>query len=430
MHLVRIDAVSLDEGEAAVDLGQEPGDCVVLSFTDSDLAGIARAHAAEPDLPSLRLAKLAKLRHPLSVDLYIERIVARAKVVVIRCLGGLDYWRYGIERCAEAARAHGVVLAVLPGDDRPDPRLSAFSTDPALADQLDGYFRAGGPENLRRMLRLLAARTGTDLPVEPPLPLPRGFAWCPGCITPPLEQAFAAARTAVPLGETEVEPLALLLVYRSAVLGGETAPFVALIAALRARGIGVLPMAVSSLKEPGAAAAVAEAVRARRPDLVIAATAFSAREDGTDFVLDGADCPVLQAFTVGSPQAAWEASARGLGAADLAMQVALPEFDGRLSGFRSPSRRRRPRSRASPSAGPCPTRRASRRLPTGPPAGYGWPPCPGPSGASRWSCPIILPGAAAPASRSASTRRRAPGRSPRTSPPPVMRDATCPRPTR
>ncbi|WP_342104878.1 cobaltochelatase subunit CobN [Methylobacterium sp. SI9] len=333
MHLVRIDAVSLDEGEAAVDLGQEPGDCVVLSFTDSDLAGIARAHAAEPDLPSLRLAKLAKLRHPLSVDLYIERIVAHAKVVVIRCLGGLDYWRYGIERCAEAARAHGVVLAVLPGDDRPDPRLSAFSTDPALADQLDGYFRAGGPENLRRMLRLLAARTGTDLPVEPPLPLPRGFAWCPGCITPPLEQAFAAARTAVPLGETEVEPLALLLVYRSAVLGGETAPFVALIAALRARGIGVLPMAVSSLKEPGAAAAVAEAVRARRPDLVIAATAFSAREDGTDFVLDGADCPVLQAFTVGSPQAAWEASARGLGAADLAMQVALPEFDGRLSGF-------------------------------------------------------------------------------------------------
>ena len=78
---------------------------------------------------------------------------------------------------------------------------------------------------------------------------------------------------------------------------------------------------------------MADAVRTRRPDLVIAATAFSAREDGIDFVLDGADCPVLQAFAVGAPQAAWAASARGLGAADLAMQVALPEFDGRLSGF-------------------------------------------------------------------------------------------------
>ena len=153
MHLVRIDSVSLDEGEAAVDLGQEPGDLVVLSFTDSDLSGIAQAHAAEPGLPSLRLAKLAKLRHPLSVDLHVDRVVARAKVVVIRCLGGLDYWRYGIERCAEAARAQDVVLAVLPGDDRPDPRLAAFSTDPDFAERLDGYFRAGGVDNLRRMLR-------------------------------------------------------------------------------------------------------------------------------------------------------------------------------------------------------------------------------------------------------------------------------------
>ena len=335
MHLVRIDAVSLDEGEAAVDLGQEPGDLVVLSFTDSDLASVGQAHAAEPGLPSLRLAKLAKLRHPLSVDLYVERVVARAKVVVIRCLGGLDYWRYGIERCAEAARAHGVVLAVLPGDDRPDPRLAAFSTDPDLAGQLDAYFRAGGPDNLRRMLRSLAIRLGGDGRVEPPQPLPRGFPWCPGCGVLPLETALAAAGTAVPLAGARIaaEPVALLLIYRSAVLGGDTGPFAALAAALRARGIGVLPMAVSSLKEPQAAAAVAAAVRARRPDLVIAATAFSAREDETDFVLDAADCPVLQAFTVGSPRAAWAASARGLGAADLAMQVALPEFDGRLSGF-------------------------------------------------------------------------------------------------
>jgi cobaltochelatase CobN len=335
MHLVRIDSVSLDEGEAAVDLGQEPGDLVVLSFTDSDLTGIGQAQAAEPGLPSLRLAKLAKLRHPMSVDLYVERVVSRAKLVVIRCLGGLDYWRYGIERCAAAARVHGVVLAVLPGDDRPDPRLAGFSTDPDLAQQLDAYFRAGGPENLRRMLRLLAARIGAGGAVEPPQPLPRGFPWCPGCGVLALDTAIEAAETAVPLSDPRVTatPLALLLVYRSAVLGGDTAPFVALAASLRARGIGVLPMAVSSLKEPVAARAVAEAVRARKPDLVIAATAFSAREDGIDFVLDGADCPVLQAFTVGAPQAAWEASARGLGAADLAMQVALPEFDGRLSGF-------------------------------------------------------------------------------------------------
>ncbi|MGL4285018.1 MAG: cobaltochelatase subunit CobN, partial [Phreatobacter sp.] len=58
---------------------------------------------------------------------------------------------------------------------------------------------------------------------------------------------------------------------------------------------------------------------------------FSAR-DGDGFVLDAADCPVLQAMPVGNPREAWLASPRGLSAVDLAMQVALPEFDGRLAG--------------------------------------------------------------------------------------------------
>ena len=199
MHLLRVDTVSLDEGEAAIDLGQEPGDLVILSFTDSDLAGLARAHAAAPDLPSLRLAKLAKLRHPLSVDLYVEKVIARARAVVIRCLGVLDYWRYGVERCAEAARANGVVLAVLPGDDRPDPRLAALSTDAALADELDRYFRAGGPENLRRLFRRLAVEIGEGGEAEPPVPLPRGFAWCPGCGPGP---AIATALTAAARSRT------------------------------------------------------------------------------------------------------------------------------------------------------------------------------------------------------------------------------------
>ncbi len=89
---------------------------------------------------------------------------------------------------------------------------------------------------------------------------------------------------------------------------------------------------MSSLKDPEAVAAVEAALAARRPDIVIAATAFSARDDA-GFILDRAGCPVLQALTVGAPRDAWEASARGLGASDLAMQIALPEFDGRLSGF-------------------------------------------------------------------------------------------------
>ncbi|MCE4222249.1 cobaltochelatase subunit CobN [Methylobacterium sp. C25] len=324
MHLLRVDTVSLDEGEVAVDLGQSPGDIVVLSFTDSDLSSIADAYAAEPELPSLRLAKLATLRHPMSVDLYVDAVIAQAKVCLIRCLGGLDYWRYGIERASAAARAHDVRLVVLPGDDRPDARLDAFSTVPSeLSETVDAYFRAGGIDNLRNLLRRLAAEAGRAVAFEAPQALPRGFPWSPDLGPCTLEAAEAAAGPG---------PRALLLVYRSAVLSGETAPARTIVAALRERGLGCITLAISSLKDPEAVAAVQAAIRARKPDIIIAATAFSAREDA-GFVLDEANCPVLQAYTIGASREAWQASARGMNAADLAMQVALPEFDGRLSGF-------------------------------------------------------------------------------------------------
>ncbi|WP_019905592.1 cobaltochelatase subunit CobN [Methylobacterium sp. 77] len=332
MHLIRVDTVSLDEGEAAIDLGQAPGDIVFLSFTDSDLSGMASAYAAERDaagggaeFPTLRLAKLARLRHPMSVDLYVDGVIARSKIVVIRCLGGLDYWRYGIERAAASARANGVTLAVIPGCDKPDPRLTAYSTaSPELVEILEGYCRAGGVDNLRRMIRRLSLEIGYRVEAPPPLALPRGFAWCPTCGPVAHETALSAAGAG--------RPLVLILVYRSAVLGGDTRPVADLIAALEQRGIGAATVAVASLKDPLALEPVQAVIAARRPDIIIAATAFSAREDAA-FVLDAADAPILQAFTIGASQDAWDGSARGMNAADLAMQVALPEFDGRLSGF-------------------------------------------------------------------------------------------------
>ena len=59
----------------------------------------------------------------MSVDLWIERLGPHAKVIVVRLLGGLDWWKYGVERLAALARERGIALAVLPGEDRDDTRL-------------------------------------------------------------------------------------------------------------------------------------------------------------------------------------------------------------------------------------------------------------------------------------------------------------------
>ena len=131
MHLLTTSSTNLDEIVEAVDLGQTPGDIAVLSFADSDLAALAAAWEAErASLPSVRLAHLRDLRHPMSVDLWIDRVGAHAKVIVVRLLGGLDWWKYGIERLSALARERGIALAVLPGEDRDDARLAAASTLP------------------------------------------------------------------------------------------------------------------------------------------------------------------------------------------------------------------------------------------------------------------------------------------------------------
>src|SRR5437764_11784013 len=157
MHLLATSSTTLDEILEPIDLRQPPGDVLVLSFADSDLAGLAAAWALERDaLPSVRLAHLRDLRHPMSVDLWLEGVAAHAKVIVVRLLGGLDWWRYGIERLSVVARERGIKLAVLPGEDRDDARLAAASTLPSAdLEVLLGFFREGGRENLRALLRAL-----------------------------------------------------------------------------------------------------------------------------------------------------------------------------------------------------------------------------------------------------------------------------------
>ena len=173
MHIPRIEVRSLDETVEAVDLGQTPADVVFLSFSDSDLNALARAYDAQPaPKPTLRLASLAALRHPYSIDLYLERVCARAKLVVARVLGGADYWRYGVDELAALARKRGLKLALLPGDRRADARLEAASTLPRRAvEQIWRYFDEGGPANMASCLAFLSRELGLAASAPPPEPV-------------------------------------------------------------------------------------------------------------------------------------------------------------------------------------------------------------------------------------------------------------------
>ncbi|TGQ78361.1 cobaltochelatase subunit CobN [Mesorhizobium sp. M8A.F.Ca.ET.207.01.1.1] len=323
MHILTTTSASLDDLAEPVDLRQTPADIVALSFTDSDLAGLAAAWKADADrLPSMRLAALRDLRHPMSVDLWIDSVARHAKVILVRILGGNDWWRYGCDQLAVIARERGIKLALLPGESHDeDLRLIEASTLPrAELDGLLGYFREGGPANMSALVRRLAGLAGQDTSVASPVSVPKAGYYQSGlgvAEEPDLSDVGA--------------PIVPILFYRSMLLAADVAPIDALAEALRSQGLAAVPIFVSSLKDPVSLAFVENAIASLKPAAIITATAFaSGAEPGVETLFNRAGVPVFQVIVATTRRDIWENNQRGLAPADLAMHVVLPELDGRI----------------------------------------------------------------------------------------------------
>src|SRR5215475_1753292 len=162
MHVVFRESHGLEETATAVDLGQDPADLVVLSFSDSDLSSFAAGwRRGRKSLPRLRLANLVALRHPLSVDTYVERTLSQARGILVRLIGGESYWAYGAAAVHQLARERGIALAVLPADGREDGRLDELSTLPiSTLRRLKTLCDAGGATAAQAAIAQLALASG------------------------------------------------------------------------------------------------------------------------------------------------------------------------------------------------------------------------------------------------------------------------------
>ncbi|MDQ0507154.1 cobaltochelatase subunit CobN [Xanthobacter agilis] len=340
MHVVFRESHGIEETETPADLGQSPADLVALSFSDSDLgmfaAGWRRGGGRDGGMPSLRLANIAALRHPLSVDTYVERTLAGARGILIRLIGGVSYWPYGLGQIEALARARGIALAVLPGDGRPDPRLDAVSTMPhSTLRRLAELCDTGGAVAAQAALAQMALAAGLyAAPVPGSKALPPFGIWTP-------EGGVREAAAAPDPGGTG--PLVLVVFYRAYLAAADTEPVEVLLTALRQRGFRALGLFAPSLKNPEASLWLARQAAGLRPAAIVNATAFSGRQEGGASPLDAAGVPVFQVALATSTRAGWEKAERGLSPADLAMHVVLPEVDGRIfagvASFKAPAER-------------------------------------------------------------------------------------------
>jgi cobaltochelatase CobN len=279
---------------------------VLLSTSDTDLLS-ARASGA-----AFRLANPA--RTPVD-DL--PALLAGAEVVVVRILGGSRTWPDGLA----AVRASGLPVVALGGEQAPDAEMMERSTVPAgVAAQAHTYLAQGGPANLAQLHAFLSDTlllTGQGF--DPPIELP---AW------------GVLEREARPVDG----PVVAVLYYRAQQLAGNTAYVEALCSALEDAGARPLPVYCASLRqaEPAllrtlaAADAMVVTVLAAGGTKPASASAGGDDEEWDVAELAALDVPILQGLCLTSSRDSWAENDDGLSPLDVATQVAVPEFDGRL----------------------------------------------------------------------------------------------------
>jgi cobaltochelatase CobN len=279
---------------------------VLISAADTDLL------AAGASGGGWRLANPARTS---AADL--PGLLDGAFCVVVRLLGGARSWPEGLA----AVRTSGLPTVVLSGEPEPDAELMAASTVPAgVATQALAYLREGGPANLASLARFLSDTillTGEGF--EPPVPLPAYGQY--------------GNRPARP-----DRPTVGIVFYRAHVAGGNTGFVDALADAVEAHGGNARPVFCGSLRSAGPevygllAGIDALIVTVLAAGGAQAATAGAGGDDDAWDVaaLASLDVPVLQALCLTTTRRAWQESAAGLTPVDAAMQVAVPEFDGRL----------------------------------------------------------------------------------------------------
>lgn len=331
MHLLAAKSGTIDDGLEPFDLSQTPADLLFISSADSELTAISEAITETNHQTSVRLASLNHLQHPMSVDLHLEKTVSKCKLVIIRVLGGLGYWQYGVEQYSSVLRENNIPIAFLPGDDKPDPELRGLSTlNDTDYDQLWGYLVEGGLENTGNFLKYTnSILKGNTHPPSPKPVLKAGVYWPGEGITTPKEvhKHWKPDQHVVPI-----------VFYRALIQGVGLNPVNRLVKALLKDNLNPLPIFVASLKDPLCQATIETIFDQHPPTVILNSTAFSVNSLNSDHVrpvnpltsVSANKAPVFQVIFSSSTEEVWESELNGLSGRDIAMNVALPEVDGRI----------------------------------------------------------------------------------------------------
>ncbi len=308
--------------EGVIFIDQNPAPVIFITAADTEIQTLAIAIKKLPkNFQNIRVVNLLQLQQELSIDTYIDTVLLKAEIIIIRLLGGYSYWSYGLERIKETVEENNISLFVLPGDDLPDFDLISHSNvSLSFVNRLWHYYVEGGVENyINGLLYVSDVCWKTNHHPNPPQSIPRIGLYKTNNI---LDKNSEKKRKSIGI-----------IFYRSHYLSGNTLPIDALIQALIELNLNPVVIFISSLKDIEVQEKLLAISQEKLLQVLLNTTSFSLAKIGEEAATKlwrELDIPVLQVILSSSTESQWKSSWMGLTPRDVAMNVALPEVDGRI----------------------------------------------------------------------------------------------------
>ncbi|AZQ65476.1 cobaltochelatase subunit CobN [Flammeovirga pectinis] len=318
--------------EGVFHIQQSAGDILFLSAADTELFTLNKVykeiHKEFKDIPSLRLANLTYFKQELTIDTYLEEVVSKAKVVVLKLLGGTAYFSYLCEAISSFAAENSITLLFLPGDNQPDLELMQLSTLPLpVVNKIWEYFVAGGKQNTAEAFKLIVKEA-----FQYPFLIKEKKA---------IDDVFLYHHTQGIIDNNWKKsnlPTALIFAYRSNYLADNLAPILEVSRALEKKGITAITLMALTYRETDIQQRITnllELYKIATPKVIINTTGFSLqgfKETEEKSLFEVVNVPVIQAIQASCSKQVWHEGTFGLPPTDIAMNIALPEVDGKIIG--------------------------------------------------------------------------------------------------
>ena len=213
----------------------------------------------------------------------------------------------------------------LPGDNKPDLELMQSSNIPLKdVDLIWKYIQSGGLENCEAALQLISNRITDEIVIPDAIKtIPDLFLYHP-------KEGIYNSST-----QNKEKKQAIIFGYRSYYLSNNLAPIHSIIDALEAEDISAISLMAAGYREHDIQQQIFDLLKSHhieKPQVIINTTGFSVQgfHETTQSLFDVFNVPVIQAIMGSCNRESWLEGSFGLPPTDIAMNIALPEVDGKI----------------------------------------------------------------------------------------------------